>query len=144
MAAVGERKFPGHRLLLNGKLGFSPKSVERAREKIRQITRCNRGVRFPQVIVELNSFLTGWLLYYRLAAFRGELVRMDRWIRRKLRCYRLKQRKRGKSISGFLRKLGVSARSASKVGRSGKGPWRLADCPQVHKAMAIEGSSGGR
>jgi hypothetical protein len=90
-----------------------------------------------QVIVELNLFLVGWLTYYRFAAMRGELGRMDEWIRRKLRCYRLKQRKRGSSISAFLRKLGVSASSASRVGSSGKGPWRLADCPPVHRAMSI-------
>jgi len=137
VAAVGERKFLGHRLLLNGKLGISPKSVDRAKEKIRQITSRSRGVSFAQVIVELNLFLVGWLVYYRFAAFRGELTRMDEWIRRRLRCYRLKQRKRGRSISGLLRQLGVSATSASRVGSSGKGPWRIADCPPVHRALSI-------
>jgi RNA-directed DNA polymerase len=137
VAPVGERKFLGHRLLLNGKLGISPKSVERAKEKIRRITSRSRGVNFAQVIVELNLFLAGWLVYYRFAAIRGELTRMDEWIRRRLRCYRLKQRKRGRSISGLLRKLGVPAASASRVGSSGKGPWRLADCPPVHRALSI-------
>ena len=136
VAPVGERKFLGYRLLLNGKLGISPKSLKRAKEKIRQITSRNRGVSFAQVIIELNLFLVGWLTYYRLAAFRGELQRMDGWIRRKLRCYRLKQRKGGRSVSNLLRKLGVSAVSASRVGRSGKGPWRLADSPAVHQAMS--------
>ena len=136
VAAVGERKFLGHRLLLNGKLGISSKSVKRAKEKIRQITRRSRGVSLAKVIVELNLFLIGWLNYYRYAACRFALQRLDAWIRRKLRCYRLKQRKRGRSMSAFLRKLGVSAVSASKVGSSGKGPWRLADCPPVHKAMS--------
>ena len=138
VAPVGERKFLGHRLLLNGKLGIAPKSVARAKEKIRQITSRTRGVNLVQIIVELNLFLVGWLVYYRFAAFRGELTRMDEWIRRRLRCYRLKQRKRGKSIAGLLRKLGVSAASASRVGSSGKGPWRIADCPPVHKALSIK------
>jgi RNA-directed DNA polymerase len=137
VAPVRERKFLGYRLLLNGKLGIAPKSVQRAKERIRQITSRTRGVSLVQVIVELNLFLIGWLVYYRLAAFRGELQRMDEWIRRRLRCYRLKQRKRGRSISGFLRQLGVSSRSASRVGSSGKGLWRLADCPQLHRAMSI-------
>jgi RNA-directed DNA polymerase len=137
VAAVGERKFLGHRLLLNGKLGISPKSIDRAKEKIRHITRRNRGVSFTRVITDLNSFLNGWLYYYRFAACRGELIRMDEWIRRKLRCYRLKQRKRGRSITAFLRRLGVSWNSAGKIGSSGKGPWRLADTPQLHQAMPI-------
>ena len=79
VAPVGERKFLGHRLLLNGKLGISPKSLQRAKEKIRQITSRSQGVSFAQVIVDLNSFLVGWLLYYRLAAFSGDLQRLDAW-----------------------------------------------------------------
>jgi RNA-directed DNA polymerase len=138
VAPVGDRKFLGYRLLLNGKLGISPKSVKRAKERIREITSRNRGVKFAEVITELNLFLKGWLSYYRYAAFRGELQRMDEWLRRRLRSYRLKQRKRGKSITGLLRKMGVSAKSASRVGSSGKGPWRLADCPPVHRAMSIK------
>jgi len=138
VAPVGERKFLGHRLLLNGKLGISPKSLKRAKEKIRQITSRNRGVSFARVIGELNSFLGGWLTFYRFAYFRGELQRMDEWIRRKLRCYRLKQRKRGSSIFALLRKLGLPAKSASRVASSGKGPWRLADCPPVHQALSIQ------
>jgi len=86
VAPVGERKFLGHRLLLNGKLGIAPKSINRAKEKIRQITRCNRGVSLAQVIIELNLFLIGWLTYYRYAAFRFELPCLDEWIRRKLGC----------------------------------------------------------
>jgi RNA-directed DNA polymerase len=136
VAPVGERKFLGHRLLLNGKLGISPKSIARAKEKIRQITSRTRGVNFVQVIVELNRFLVGWLNYYRNAACRFELQCTDEWIRHRLRCYRLKQRKRGKSISGLLRQLGVSAASASRVGSSGKGPWRLASSPPVHRALS--------
>jgi len=124
VAPVGERKFLGHRLLLNGKLGISPKSVKRAKEKVRQITRRNRGVSLVQVIVDLNRFLIGWVLYYRYAACRAELIRMDEWIRRKLRCYRLKQRKRGKSLAGFLQQLGASPSFARRLASSGQSRWR--------------------
>jgi RNA-directed DNA polymerase len=89
VAPVGKRKFLSHRLLLNGKLGLAPKSLERAKQRIRQNTRRNRGLSLVQVIQELNSFLTGWLNYFRYAACRAELQRLDGWIRRKLRTYRL-------------------------------------------------------
>jgi RNA-directed DNA polymerase len=138
VAPVGERKFLGHRLLLNGKLGIAPKSIQRAKEKVRQITRRNRGVSLAQVIVELNLFLVGWVTYYRYAACRYELQCLDEWIRRKLRCYRLKQRKRGSSLFGFLRKLGVSATQAGRLAGSGKGPWRLALTQQMNAALSVE------
>ncbi len=136
VAPVGERKFLGHRLLLNGKLGIAPKSIKRAKEKIRQITRRNRGVSFAQVIVELNSFLVGWINYYRNAACRFELQRLDEWIRRKLRCYRLKQCKRGRTIAKFLQRLGASPSLARRVGSSGKGWWCLSSTRAAHQAMS--------
>ena len=138
VAPVGERKFLGHRLLLNGKLGISPKSLQRAKEKIRQITSRSQGVSFAQVIVDLNSFLVGWLLYYRLAAFSGDLQRLDAWIRRRLRCFRLKQRKGGRSITEFLRRLGIPPYEAARIGSSGKGWWRLANSPPVKRALSNE------
>ena len=125
VAPVGKRKFLGHRRLLNAKLGISPQSVQRAQHKIRQITRRNRGVSLAQVIVELNLFLRGWLIYYRHAAFRFELQGLDGWIRRKLRCSRLKPCKRGFSVARFLPRLGVSWSPASRLASSGKGWWRL-------------------
>ena len=138
VAPVGERKFLGHRLLLNGKLGIAPKSIRCAKDKIRQITRRTRGVSLEQVIVELNLFLVGWLNYYRHAACRFALQCLDEWVRRKLRCYRLKQRKRGSSVAKFLRRLGVSAIQAGRLAVSGKGPWRLAQTRQVHAAMSVD------
>jgi len=138
VAPVGERKFLGHRLLLNGKLGIAPKSIKRAKEKIRQITRRNRGVSLAQVIVELNLFLVGWINYYRYAACRFELQRLDEWIRRKLRCYRLKQCKRGGTIAKLLQRMGASPSLAHRVASSGKGWWRLSLTRAVHQAMSQE------
>ena len=138
VAPVGERKFLGHRLLLNGKLGISPKSIKRAKERIRQITRRNRGVSLAKVIVELNLFLVGWIIYYRFAACRFELQCLDEWIRRKLRCYRLKQCKRGKSVARLLQRLGASSSLAHRVASSGKGWWRLSLTRSVHQAMSAE------
>jgi RNA-directed DNA polymerase len=136
VAPAGERKFLGHRLLLNGKPGISPRSINRAKERIREITRRNRGVSRVRVIVELNLFLMGWLNYYRNAACRFELQCLDEWTRRKLRCYRLKQCKRGKTVSGFLRKLGASPSLAHRVASSGKGWWRLSLTRASHQAMS--------
>jgi RNA-directed DNA polymerase len=136
VAPVGERKFLGHRLLLNGKLGIASKSIKRAKEKIRQITRRNRGVSLARVIVELNLFLIGWITYYRYAACRFDLQCLDEWIRRKLRCYRLKQRKRGKSLAGFLQRLGASPSLVHRLTSSGKGWWRLSLARPVHQAMS--------
>jgi RNA-directed DNA polymerase len=135
VAHVEERKFLGHRLLRGGKLGIAPKSLERAKERIREITRRNRGISLKRMIHELNRFLVGWVTYFRHAACKSHLTALDGWIRRKLRCVRLKQCKRTKPIADFLRGLGVPEANAWKTALSGKGWWRLAGSPSVTHAM---------
>ncbi|MBX3395326.1 MAG: group II intron reverse transcriptase/maturase [Phycisphaerae bacterium] len=135
VAHVSERKFLGHRLLAGGRLGIAPVSLQRAKERIRQITRRNQGVSLERMISELNSFLTGWVTYFRHAACRGHLQDLDQWIRRKLRCVRLKQRKRAKSIAEFLHSLGVPKNRSWTTAACGKGWWRTTASPAAHEAM---------
>jgi len=137
VAYVDERQFLGYRLLRDGRLGIAPRSVERAKQRIRAITRRNRGVTLAQMIRELNGFTTGWVTYFRYAACKRVLQQLDEWIRRKLRCVRLKQRKRAKPIADFLIELGVPEWNAWLMALSGKGWWRKAGTPQAHQAMGL-------
>lgn len=138
VAHVRERKFLGYRLLAGGRLAIAPESLKRAKGRIRDITRRNRGVSLDRMISELNSFLTGWMTYFRLAEGRKHLQRMDEWTRRKLRCVRLKQRKRGRSVTAFLVSLGVPRKRARALGGSGRGWWRMARSPQATEAMNLQ------
>jgi len=135
-ASVEERKFLGYRLLADGTQTIAPKSLERAQDRIREITRRNRGVRFAQLVRDLNSFLTGWVTYFRYAKARGVLSQLGSWVRRKLRCVRLKQRKRAHSITTFLHDLGVPWDRCWTTAASGKGWWRLAHSPAAQEGMS--------
>ena len=137
VAPVQERQFLGYRILRDGRLVIAPRSLERAKRRIRQITRRNRGNSLEQMIRELNSYLTGWVTYFRYAACKRHLKRLDEWVRRKLRCVRLKQRKRVKSIADFLQSLGVPEWNAWILALSGKGWWRKSGAPQANQAMSI-------
>jgi RNA-directed DNA polymerase len=55
----------------------------------------------------------------------------------KLRCVRLKQRKRAKPIADFLCGLGVPEHSPWMTALSGKGWWQLAGTPAAHQAMTL-------
>jgi RNA-directed DNA polymerase len=138
VAYVSERKFLGYRLLAGGRLAIAPASLERAKDRIREITRRSRGISLARMISELNSFLTGWVTYFRYASAKKHLRRLDEWIRRKLRCMRLKQRKRGRSVTAFLVSLGVPHRRARMLGGSGCGWWRMAGAPPTHEAMSVQ------
>jgi RNA-directed DNA polymerase len=136
VAHVVERKFLAHRLLPGGKLGIAPQSLDRAKERLGQITARSRGVSFEQVIDEVNQFVIGWVTFFRHAACKTHLTEIDQWLRRRLRCLRLKQCKRTKTIADFLHKLGVPRWRAWIGALSGKGWWRLADTPPAHEGMS--------
>jgi RNA-directed DNA polymerase len=137
VAPVQERQFLGYRILWDGRLAIAPRSLERAKRRIRQITRRNRGISLEQMVGELNTYLTGWVTYFRYAACKSHLKRLDGWIRRRLRCVRLKQRKRAKSIADFLQSLGVPEWNAWILALSGKGWWRKSGAPQANQAMSV-------
>ncbi len=138
VAHVSERKFLGYRFHDVGRLLISPQSVERAKSRIREITRRNRPMSFEERVNKLNKFLAGWVVYYRMAEGQKKLTRMDKWIRRKLRCVRLKQCKRTQTVARFLMKNGVPEWNSWILALSGRGWWCKARSPQANQAMSNE------
>ena len=78
----------------------------------------------------------GWVTYSSLAEATGTLAELDKWIRVKLRCVRLKQRKRAKAIAEFLWDLGVLWNQCWTTAASGKGWWRMAHSPSAQHGMS--------
>lgn len=138
VAPILERSFLGHRLLPGGRLGLAPKSLNRAKERLRETTRRNRGIALERMVAEVNRFVVGWVTYFRHAACNSALGDLDEWLRRKLRCVRLKQCKRVKATVDFLVKCGVETRQAWLLALSGKGWWRRSGSPQAHQAMTLQ------
>jgi RNA-directed DNA polymerase len=137
VAPVEERKFLGYRLGAGGTLGIAPRSLQRSKARLRRITKRNRAVSLGQMIGEANAYLAGWVTYFRHARSHSELRGLDGWLRRKLRCVRLKQCKRPKPLWQFLRKGGVSPLQAAQLASSSRGWWCLANSPQAKIAMNI-------
>jgi len=135
VAPVWERKFLGYRLLSRGKLGIAVQSVARLKEKVRQLTKRNRGRSLERTVSELNSLIRGWVAYFRMAQAKGTMGDLDAWMRRKLRCMKLKQCKRAVGIARFLMSRGVERNKAWMLGGSGKGWWCKSLSPQAHRAM---------
>jgi RNA-directed DNA polymerase len=131
-----ELNFLGHGILKDGKLMLSHRSEERVREKIKQITERNRGISMAQMIKELRTKLQGWLQYFRYAAMRKRIERIDSWIRHRLRCHRLKQCKRVIGIVRWLRKCKVEETLCWRTALSGKGWWRLSNSPAANIGMS--------
>jgi RNA-directed DNA polymerase len=135
VAQAKECKFLGYKLLNDGRLILAEESVKRLKDKIRLITKRNRGRSLQTIIDQLNKQLIGWIGYYKLTEYPSQIRELDSWIRRKLRCYKLKQKKRVWPTAKFLIRLGVPAHSAWNTAKSGKGLWRLSSSPALHQAM---------
>jgi len=125
----------GHTILKSGDLVIAKENVERFKNSIRKITKRNRGVSFEQVISELNPKLRGWFEYYKHTKSKGLFRDLDAWIRRKLRCFRIKQTKRAIGLVRFLRKQGIETYQSWIIALSGVGWWRKSAAPQIHQAM---------
>lgn len=129
--------FLGYTILADGGIRVADKSIERLKEKIRETTKRNRGVSFPQLIEELNAIVRGWTNYFRSARrWLTTLRDLDGWIRRKLRCYRLKQCGRKHTIYKFLRKLGVGKNKSWNVVMYSQGWWNMSNKPAVSRSMS--------
>lgn len=111
------------------KVKMAEKSWKRFQGRVRSTTRRGQGCSLENMIQRLNRYLQGWSGYYRLAETRSAMQQIDAWIRRRLRCFILRQWKRPKTRANELRKLG-GKESWSII--SSKGLWRLSKSRAVH------------
>jgi group II intron reverse transcriptase/maturase len=127
--------FLGHTFLSGGRLGVSQKNEDRFKAKLKELTRRKRGESLETIIKQLTSVMRGWLNYFRYATMKKRMIKIDGWLRRRLKCFRLKQCKRCIGIVRFLRKLNVEETLCWRVGLSGKGWWRLSNSPAISIGM---------
>jgi group II intron reverse transcriptase/maturase len=131
-------KFLGYTLLPEGGIRVADKSIDRLKDRIREITRRNRGVKFEEVIRELNATIIGWTNYFRLANIWLTTFReLDGWIRRKLRCYRLKQCGRRYTIFKLLRSLDIPEGKSWNAIMYSQGWWQMSKKTAVGQAMDL-------
>jgi RNA-directed DNA polymerase len=118
------------------RLRIAPRSIQRMKQRVRELSRRTRGVSLKRVIADVATYLRGWLAYYRLAETPSVLRRLDAWLRRKLRCYIIKQKGRNSRLYALLRSLGGKPADIGWIATSSRGPWRMSRNPQVHTGLS--------
>ncbi len=103
---------------------IAPKAMAAMKDRIRLITRRNRGRSMAQVGLDLRGYLVGWKEYFRLADTPRVFRDLDGWIRHRLRAVQLKHWKRGRTIYRELRARGLGEAMASRVARNGRRWWK--------------------
>jgi RNA-directed DNA polymerase len=113
------RKFLGFTVSRNeAKLKVADQAIEKLKARIRELTRRTRGHRLLDVVAELRETLLGWKAYFGIAEVLSPLRDIDKWIRRKLRCYHWKQW--GRAGYRELRRRGFSVREAWHTSKSAR------------------------
>ena len=121
----------------NPKRKIAPKSIRRFKNRVRAITKRNRGVSLEEMIRDLGAYLTGWAAYFRFCESPTALSILDGWIRRRLRAYVWKQWRYARHRFDELRRRGVNPRDARLTASSRKGPWRSSSISSVNFALSI-------
>jgi group II intron reverse transcriptase/maturase len=132
-----KRKFLGYTVTnhRSPRLKPAPQSVQRAKDRIREITHKGRGRNILRVIKEINQFTRGWVGYFRLATVKQAFDTLDQWLRRRLRKILWEQWKKPKTRYRRLVALGVNAERARKATATGLGAWWNAGASHMHAAI---------
>jgi len=130
------RKFLGFTVTRTGsRLKVSEASLKKLKERIRELTRRTRGKNIESIVTELRESLLGWKAYFGMTEVLSPLRDIDKWVRRRLRCYLWKQW--GSSGYRELRKRGVSVCEAWNTSKSAHGYWRLSKTPALTVALPV-------
>jgi len=127
-----KRKFLGFTFYqLKGKIGVRvhPKSINKFKTKIREITSRSTGKSIDERLKKLKQCVVGWINYFGIADISGLTKELDQWTRRRVRMCLWKQWKKIKSKHDNLRRLGVSEYKAWEYANTRKGYWRISNSP---------------
>ena len=128
VARPQERKFLGFSFTAGPdiKRTIAPKSLERFKQRIRDITRRAKGNSMKATMEELAQYMRGWRGYFGFCETPEALVYLTRWVRLRLRAALWRQWHTPRRRRAALIALGIRPRLADNTAGSVRGPWRLA------------------
>ena len=141
VAHIRKVKFLGYSFYTmkgEGRLRIHPKSVDKMRSKIKDLTSRSNGWGNARRKEALKQYITGWVNYFKLADMQSLLVKIDEWYRRRLRMVLWKQWKRISTKQANLTKLGIDKYKAWEYANSRKGYWHLANSWILTKSVTNE------
>jgi RNA-directed DNA polymerase len=117
-------------------IGVAKRALERCYERLRQLTRRTRAGQLEEVVKEINTYMRGWIGYFRLADTPSVFQELDEWLRRRLRQLLWKRWKKPRTRQRHLVAHGVPPSLAHEATGSGRGTWRLSASPPVQQALS--------
>jgi len=132
---VWERKFLGFRINPEGQIEVAPQSLQRVKDKVRKLWRSCQSLTSVELRERWCAFVRGWWGYFRQAEATRPVFRLEPWIRRQMRkCFWQRWHDK-KGRRKRLQQLGIRGQGL-KIASSGRGAWRVAKSPTLHRALS--------
>jgi group II intron reverse transcriptase/maturase len=141
VAHVNHVKFLGYGFYIyrgKGRLRIHPKSTQKLKDKIREVTGRSNGMGIEERKAKVNQVVRGWTNYFKLADARSLLARLDEWLRSRIRMVTWKRWKKVRTRFENLKKMGIKEEQAWMWANTRRGYWRTAHSPILTKALSNE------
>ena len=110
-------------------------SYKRFKIKLKRLTKRSWSVSLDYRLEKIRQTIQGWLNYYSLAGGKKRLIRLDEWLRRRLRMCIWKTWKRVRTKARSLTKLGIPKEKAYWWACTRKGYWQVSGSPILETAI---------
>jgi len=127
-------QFLGFRIGEDERIGPSPKSLERLKEKVRETWNARWSVPLEERIQSWQRHIRGWWSYFRVSDQRVEIRRWESWTRRHMRKYFWQRRHNRQGRLNALRRLSAKPYHLKQASGS-VGTWRKARSPMLRTVL---------
>lgn len=140
-SAVGSplrRKFLGFCLLVTKKgVQIRPhyKAKVTVKQKLKRITKRNRGRSIDVILKEIRQLMTGWINYYGIGEMKGFMKNLNGWLKRRIRQYIWKQWKNPRTKRKNLIHLDIDKQKAYEWSNTRKGYWVISSSYVLHRSL---------
>ena len=128
VAHISKVKYLGYTFYSHKGIRFRvhSKSVEKMKNKLRELTDRNNAWSNEYRIQKLQQFVKGWINYFKLADMKKLMKEMDKWLRHRIRAIYWKQWKKVRTRLRKLRSLNLPKSVVFELANCRKGTWRSA------------------
>jgi hypothetical protein len=108
------------------------------KSKLKEITRKTAPMSFDERIEKLNQVIRGWINYFKYASISQKLIKLDGWLRNRLRYCIWHHWKKPERKRKNLIRLGVKQGIAYAWSRTRMGGWAVAQSPILGSTITLE------
>lgn len=119
-----------------GRLRVHPKSVQKLKDTIREVTGRSNGMGIEARRAKLNQIIRGWVNYFKLADMKNLMQKLDEWVRSRIRMVTWKRWKKVRTRFRNLKSLGMDEERAWMWANTRWGYWRTAHSPILTRTLS--------